>query len=152
MMSKDWARSGLGWGLVAAVALVVAGCGQTDTKSGQAKDGGKTSPVAAKGHSDDDGHDHGKKEEAEDGGHGWWCDYHGVLEAECSQCIPAVEKACKAKGDWCKEHNRAESQCFLCNPKLKEKYAGLYRAKYGKEPPPTDDEKAEQKKKTGKAG
>jgi hypothetical protein len=39
----------------------------------------------------------------------------------------------------CKENDRAKSQCFICDPSLQEKYAALYRAKYGKEPPPPED-------------
>ncbi len=77
----------------------------------------------------------------------WWCGEHGVPEEICSQCDPKVAAACKKKGDWCKEHDRADSQCFKCHPKLKEKYAALYRAKYGKEPPPTAEDKEEHEKK-----
>jgi hypothetical protein len=62
-----------------------------------------------------------------------------VPEAECSMCTDKARKAFKAKGDWCKEHDRAKSQCFICDPSLQEKYAALYRAKYGKEPPPPED-------------
>jgi hypothetical protein len=55
-------------------------------------------------------------------------------------CSAKVAADFKKKGDWCEEHDRAKSQCFICNPKLKDKYAALYRAKYGKEPPePTDN-------------
>ena len=32
------------------------------------------------------------------------------------------------------------SQCFICNPKAQDKYAALYRTKYGKEPPPIKKE------------
>lgn len=71
---------------------------------------------------------------------GWWCDEHGVPEDSCSRCNSNVAKQCKAKGDWCDKHDRAKSQCFLCNPKLKERFAAMYRAKYGKEPPPIEEE------------
>jgi hypothetical protein len=70
---------------------------------------------------------------------GWWCDEHGIPEAECSMCSARVAKACKADGDWCDKHDRAKSQCFLCDPSLKDKYADKYRAKYGTEPPPTQE-------------
>jgi hypothetical protein len=70
---------------------------------------------------------------------GWWCDEHGIPEAECSMCSGKVEKACKAKGDWCDQHARAKSQCFKCDPSLKEKFAAKYRAKYGTEPPPVEE-------------
>lgn len=71
---------------------------------------------------------------------GWWCDEHGIPEHECSMCSSKVAKECKAKGDWCDKHERAKSQCFLCDPKLKEKYAAMYRAKFGKDPPPIEEE------------
>lgn len=113
-----------GLALLAALALCPAGCGDT-AKSGTPKSG-KSTANATK-------HD------------GWWCDEHGIPEAECSMCSNKVAKECKAKGDWCDQHNRAKSQCFLCDPKLKEKYAAQYRAKFGKEPPPTEDEEKEKK-------
>ena len=82
---------------------------------------------------------------------GWWCDEHGIPEAECSMCSAKVAKAFKAKGDWCDKHDRAMSQCFVCNPKQREFYAAKYRAKYGKEPPPIeDDEKGKDGKKDEK--
>jgi hypothetical protein len=120
--------------LVASSFLLVAGCGPGDKQQGQAdarkdKKADKGGPAAEKdkgeGHADSDG---------------WWCDEHGVPEAECSQCNKAVAEACKAKGDWCDKHNRAKSQCFLCDPSQKEKFAARYRARYGKEPPPVADE------------
>ena len=58
-------------------------------------------------------------------------------------CNAKVAKAFQDKGDWCREHNRAQSQCFICDPKLKDKYAAEYRAKYGKEPPEPEGQKAE---------
>lgn len=76
-----------------------------------------------------------KEKPKEGAGHDWWCDEHGVKEAECSQCDAKVAKAFQDKGDWCKDHNRAKSQCFICDPKLKEKFAAEYVAKYGKQPP-----------------
>ncbi len=66
---------------------------------------------------------------------GWWCNAHGIPEEECSLCSAAYAKECREKGDWCEEHNRAESQCFKCDPSLADKYAKLYVAKYGKQPP-----------------
>jgi hypothetical protein len=75
---------------------------------------------------------------------GWWCAEHGIPEEECSMCSAKVAREAKAKGDWCKEHDRAKSQCFICDPSLKEKYAAKYRAKYGTEPPPIEDEAKDQ--------
>jgi hypothetical protein len=134
-MNQRFAWGGLSLGLFAALALIVAGCSQSDNKGGQAKDSGKQ--VA---HKDDDGHDHGKEGKKAHDHSGWWCDEHGVPEEECSMCSAKVAKAFKDKGDWCKEHDRAKSQCFICDPSLRERYAAKHRAKYGKEPPePTEN-------------
>ncbi len=78
----------------------------------------------------------------------WWCEEHGVKESDCSMCSPKVAKAFQDKKDWCEMHSRAKSQCFICDPSLREKFAGQYRAKFGKEPPePFDNmpEKVEKK-------
>ncbi|MBP3954130.1 hypothetical protein J8F10_02310 [Gemmata sp. G18] len=76
----------------------------------------------------------------DEGGHGWWCDEHGVVEDECSMCSDKVYDAAKAKGDICLNHpKRAKSQCFICNPELWEKSAARYKEKYGKEPPAPKD-------------
>jgi hypothetical protein len=136
-MKKRIAWGGMSLGLFAALALIVAGCGQSDNKGGQAKDSGKQ--VA---HKDD----HGKDGEKAHDHSGWWCDEHGVPEAECSMCSSKVAAQFKKKGDWCDKHDRAMSQCFICNPKQNEFYAAKYRAKYGKEPPPIEEE---QEKKDG---
>jgi hypothetical protein len=103
------------------------GCGQNENKGGHAKE--KPAQVAAT-NNPKKVHDHSE----------WWCDEHGIPEAECSMCSPKVAAECKKKGDWCDKHDRAKSQCFLCDPKLKEKYAARYRTKYGKEPPPFEEE------------
>jgi hypothetical protein len=111
--------------LAALLAAVVLGCGQTDGKKG----GAENKKEADKKVAEKKKHDHS----------GWWCDEHGIPEAECSMCSDAVAAECKKKGDWCEKHNRAKSQCFICDPSLKEKYAARYRAKYGKEPPPIEE-------------
>lgn len=91
-----------------------------------------TTPAPVQAAAQNSHHEHGD----------WWCAEHGVPEDVCSQCSPKVAAQCKKKGDWCKEHDRAMSQCFVCHPEYKEKFAAKFRAKYGKEPPPTaDDEK-----------
>ena len=64
----------------------------------------------------------------------WWCSEHGIPEHECLMCLHSEEEL-KKKGDWCEKHECAKSQCFGCDPKLRERYAGQYRDKYGKEPP-----------------
>ena len=127
-------------GLLAAAMFAANGCGesapapkpvaQTDNHADH-KDGE---------HHEGDRHDHS----------GWWCGEHGLPEAECSMCSAKAEAAFKAKGDWCDEHLRAKSQCFLCDPKLKEKFAAIYRAKEGKDPPALKEEApATESKKSG---
>ena len=66
---------------------------------------------------------------------GWWCVPHGIPEEECSMCSAKAAAKFKENDDWCEEHNRAESQCFKCDPTRAEKYAKLYEAKFGEQPP-----------------
>jgi len=122
-------RGAAGLGLFGALALVAGGCGDAGTKGAKGKDGGTA--VAQKDGQGKKAHDHS----------GWWCDEHGILEEECSMCSSKVAKEFKDKGDWCDKHDRAKSQCFVCDPSLKDKFAAKYRAKYGKEPPPIEEEK-----------
>jgi hypothetical protein len=110
--------------------FVLIGCNKETPKAEGPKD--KPSQVAEKS-----AHDHS----------GWWCDEHGVPEEVCGQCSAKVAAEFKKKGDWCKEHDRPDSQCFICHPELKERFAAQYRAKYGKEPPPTEDEAKKDSKK-----
>lgn len=44
------------------------------------------------------------------------CSEHGVLEAVCTRCNPALIPVFKAKGDWCEEHQYPESFCPICHP------------------------------------
>lgn len=46
------------------------------------------------------------------------CAEHGVLEAVCAKCNPALAAVFQAKGDWCEEHGFAESFCPICRPEL----------------------------------
>jgi hypothetical protein len=108
--------------------LVAAGCGQPATSPSAAAGDPHNRQVAVA--SPASGHDHS----------GWWCDEHGVPEAKCSRCSSKVAAECQKKGDWCDEHERARSQCFICDPKAKQRYAALYRAREGKEPPPLTEE------------
>ena len=120
-------RSGLVLALSAAVAVFAAGCGQSDRQA--ASDGNKKVGQQVQKKEEVTRHD------------SWWCEEHGIPEAECSMCSKKLERECKAKGDWCYKHNRAKSQCFKCDPKLKEVFAAKYRAHYnGKEPPPISDD------------
>ncbi|MEZ5943934.1 MAG: hypothetical protein R3C18_21260 [Planctomycetaceae bacterium] len=69
----------------------------------------------------------------------WWCVEHGVPEEQCGQCSAKLAAEFQKNGDWCKEHDRPDSQCFICHPELETKFAALFEAKYGKEPPkPTE--------------
>jgi hypothetical protein len=122
-----------GWSIGVVMALVgvaafTAGCHDANNAAPRAanKETEKSAQVVQK----QDTHDHG----------GWWCAEHGVPEEICGQCSAKVAAECKKKGDWCKEHDRPDSQCFVHHPELKEKFAAQYRAKYGKEPPPLEDE------------
>ncbi len=67
------------------------------------------------------------------------CAEHGVPEALCTKCNPALANVFKAKGDWCEEHNRADSQCFVCHPEKAEEFAALYRAQENADPPAMAD-------------
>jgi hypothetical protein len=107
--------------------LIAGGCNKELPKAEGPK--GKATQVVDKSSKGE--HDHS----------GWWCDEHGVPEEICGQCNAKYAAECKKKGDWCKEHDRPDSQCFICHPELKEKFAAQYRVKYGKEPPPIEDEK-----------
>ena len=44
-----------------------------------------------------------------------WCDAHGVPEAECVECNPALDPP-PADHGWCPEHG--VHQCTICNPEL----------------------------------
>ena len=44
------------------------------------------------------------------------CREHGVLEAVCTKCNPALIPVFQAKGDWCPEHGFPESICPICHP------------------------------------
>lgn len=47
------------------------------------------------------------------------CAEHGVPEALCTKCNPALATVFKAKGDWCAEHGFPESYCPICNPDVR---------------------------------
>ena len=125
-------------GLFVLSLMILIGCsGNSATVDKKTSSPGK----AKEGKSDEVAKDSDNKHE------GWWCAEHGVPEDECSMCSAKVAAECKKKGDWCEKHDRAKSQCFICDPKLKETYAAKYRAKYGKEPPPIEDESKKDPKK-----
>lgn len=121
-MKKFWTCAALLAGL-----FVVVGCGQKPAENASGDPKGKE---VAKG-----GDKMAADPSDEDGGE--WCNPHGILEDECSMCLPAkkVQTMFKDKGDWCDKHERAKSQCFICDPSLLEKAKLTYQAKYGKEMP-----------------
>lgn len=47
---------------------------------------------------------------------GAFCLEHGVLEAVCTKCNPALAAVFQAKGDWCGEHEFPQSFCPICHP------------------------------------
>jgi hypothetical protein len=124
MMSKVWLRSALLFSLLLALLVALGGCSK-DPPNEKAQ--GKTTTPQSK-----------KADDSET----WWCAEHGMPEDICAQCSAKVATEFKKKGDWCKEHDRPESQCFVCHPELRERFAAQYRAKYGKEPPPLENDKA----------
>ena len=107
----------------------LAGCGQDPAPAPEAA---KAKPDAHDHAHDEHGHSHEKAGHSHDG---WWCNEHGVPEAECGLCDAKVAAAFKKKGDWCNEHDRPDSQCFICHPEKLEEYAARYEAKFGKKPP-----------------
>lgn len=44
------------------------------------------------------------------------CAEHGVAEAVCTKCNPALAAIFRDKGDWCQEHELPESFCPVCHP------------------------------------
>lgn len=44
------------------------------------------------------------------------CEEHGVPQALCTQCNPALVAVFRARGDFCEEHGFPESFCPVCNP------------------------------------
>jgi hypothetical protein len=127
-------------------ALAVSGCGQAGSetarpsKSKETQKKSTSQTVQTK--EEKKGHDH----------EGWWCDEHGVPEEVCGQCNAKLAAEFQKKGDWCKDHDRPKSQCFKCDPKLRDKFAAQYRAKFGTEPPPIEDEEKKDDRRQDKKG
>jgi hypothetical protein len=134
MKATMWRIGLLAW-LAPLLLVVLAGCGKEVPKAKQANTG--PTPVAEK-----KGDDHS----------GWWCDEHSVPEEICGQCNAKYATEYKKKGDWCEKHDRPDSQCFICHPELREKFAAIYRGKYGKEPPPVQEEDKDKKEEKEKPG
>ena len=83
-------------GAAVALAVVVLGCSGKDREAStqKASPEGNASAPAGEG----------------------MCKEHGVLEAVCTKCNPALAAVFKAKGDWCPEHGFPESFCPVCHP------------------------------------
>ena len=54
-----------------------------------------------------------------------WCFEHGVPEAVCTRCNPALIDEFKKSRDWCGGHGLPESQCVLCNPEVEAHWAAM---------------------------
>lgn len=109
-------------------ALAAGGCGQRGDTGGPVA---QAVPKAAKVEPGETGHHYKGRD---------WCAEHGVPESVCGQCDVKLAAEFKKKGDWCKEHDRPDSQCFLHHPELKARFAADYKAKYGEDPPPVEEE------------
>lgn len=81
--------------LALALALLSAGCERAEPEA-PAPAPGPTAPAPAAGEG--------------------MCEEHGVLEAVCTKCNPALVPVFQAKGDWCEEHGFPESFCPRCHP------------------------------------
>lgn len=81
--------------LILGFAVVAAGCGNPESTGRK----GKEEPAAQKAAVE-----------------GAFCTEHGVLEAVCTKCNPALIPVFKAKGDWCEMHGFPESFCPVCKP------------------------------------
>lgn len=110
----------LSFALVGAVSLFTIGCGGPGEKTTASPP-----PAASPDSPTTPEHSHA----------GWWCDEHGVPEAECALCDTKLAAEFQKKGDWCQDHNRPATQCFVCKPELANRFAAKYEAKYGKKPP-----------------
>jgi hypothetical protein len=85
---------------------------------------------------------HAETGEAEKHGHthgGWWCGEHGVPESMCGLCDSKLAADFQRKGDWCEKHERPDSQCFECHPEYAARFAAMYEAKYGEQPPKLEE-------------
>jgi hypothetical protein len=126
LMNRKWIAPCL-LGFAAAV-FCMTGCSEQPTAPAV----GTTPSGGAEVAHDDHDHAHAGTGHSHDG---WWCDEHGIPEEDCAQCSSKVAAEYKRKGDWCDKHDRPDSQCFVCHPELEAKFAALYEAKYGKQPP-----------------
>jgi len=83
--------------LLFVLALLLAGCERAEPEArteAPSPDSSEPKPAAAEG----------------------FCEEHGVPEAVCTKCNPALIPEFQAKGDWCDEHGLPESFCPICHP------------------------------------
>lgn len=66
------------------------------------------------------------------------CTEHGVLQALCTRCNPALAPVFQARGDWCAEHEYPESICPICHPERGGRPAAAVE---GAEPIPAEGER-----------
>lgn len=66
------------------------------------------------------------------------CPEHGVLQALCTRCNPALVPVFQARGDWCAEHEYPESICPICHPERGGRPAAVVE---GAEPIPAEGER-----------
>lgn len=93
--------------IVLAVALLVAGCGESSEAPAASAPATPKTPLVQKMAVAD------------------WCKEHVVPESVCTRCNASLIAAFQAKGDWCKEHSVPESQCVACHPDLKAKFEAM---------------------------
>lgn len=72
--------------------------------------------IAGAGCGDGKGSADAEREQVTAAAEGAFCQEHGVLEAVCTKCNPALIPVFQAKGDWCPEHGFPESFCPICHP------------------------------------
>ncbi len=85
-----------------------------------------------------DADEHAEEGDHEEHGHthgGWWCGEHGVPESVCGLCDSKLAAEFQRKGQWCEKHDRPDPQCFICHPDFESRFAAMYEAKYGEQPP-----------------
>jgi len=87
--------------ILAGILLAGSGCARAPAEGERARTGAATAPSNA------------PVADAEG-----MCSEHGVLEAVCPKCNPALATVFQAKGDWCAEHGFPESFCPICHPEL----------------------------------
>lgn len=97
------------WAVAVAWAAAAAACGQPAIHPGALPAGGEATAGQALAAA-------ASEVAAEAGAEGAFCKEHGVLEAVCTSCTPALIPVFQAKGDWCKEHAFPESFCPTCHP------------------------------------